>query len=396
LQKGCGDCGYAIRPAVDRYLTCPVKEAKDEEGFEIYFARGRMNVLKSILEGQLSLSRELAELVYECSECGNCTEVCHMSQNEYVILPTCNWIDHVKVWEALRKDLVEAGFAPLERHSDLVEYMNDDKMRNPYGEDKDEKFDWIKEFPEIKERGELMFFGGCTMPLRQVETLKNMMKILKAAGKEIAMTKDEWCCGSIAIRIGDEKSLTETIKHNIEEFKERGAKTLFTACAGCYRTWKKDYPELLGEKLPFEVKHITEIIIELLNNNQIPFKKEEGEMIKVTYHDPCHLGRHMNLYDIPREVITKIPGIELIEMKRNRNNAWCCGAGGGVKSQFPELAVKISKERIREAVDSSAQILTTSCPFCINNLNNAYEEMDTMVKEKIKVVDIIDFIASKI
>jgi len=396
LQKGCGDCGYAIRPAVDRYLTCPVKEAKDEEGFEIYFARGRMNVLKSILEGQLSLSRELAELVYECSECGNCTEVCHMSQNEYVILPTCNWIDHVKVWEALRKDLVEAGFAPLERHSDLVEYMNDDKMRNPYGEDKDEKFDWIKEFPEIKERGELMFFGGCTMPLRQVETLKNMMKILKAAGKEIAMTKDEWCCGSIAIRIGDEKSLTETIKHNIEEFKERGTKTLFTACAGCYRTWKKDYPELLGEKLPFEVKHITEIIIELLNNNQIPFKKEEGEMIKVTYHDPCHLGRHMNLYDIPREVITKIPGIELIEMKRNRNNAWCCGAGGGLKSQFPELAVKISKERIREAVDSSAQILTTSCPFCINNLNNAYEEMDTMVKEKIKVVDIIDFIASKI
>ena len=396
MQKGCGDCGYAIRPAVDRYLTCPVKEAKDEEGFEIYFARGRMNVLKSILEGQLSLSRELAELVYECSECGNCTEVCHMSQNEYVILPTCNWIDHVKVWEALRKDLVEAGFAPLERHSDLVEYMNDDKLRNPYGEDKDEKFDWIKEFPEIKERGELMFFGGCTMPLRQVETLKNMMKILKAAGKEIAMTKDEWCCGSIAIRIGDEKSLTETIKHNIEEFKERGAKTLFTACAGCYRTWKKDYPELLGEKLPFEVKHITEIIIELLNNNQIPFKKEEGEIIKVTYHDPCHLGRHMNLYDIPREVITKIPGIELIEMKRNRNNAWCCGAGGGVKSQFPELAVKISKERIREAVDSSAQILTTSCPFCINNLNNAYEEMDTMVKEKIKVVDIIDFIASKI
>ena len=368
----------------------------EDEGFELYFSRGRMNVLKSILEGQIPLSRELAEWVYQCSVCGNCTEVCHMSQNEYIILPTCNWIDHVKVWDALRKDLVEAGFAPLERHSDLVKFMDDDKMRNPYGEDKDEKFDWIKEFPEIKEKGELMFFGGCTMPLRQVETLKNMMKILKVAGKEIAMTKDEWCCGSIALRIGDEKSLSEIIKHNIEEFKNKGAKTLFTACAGCYRTWKKDYPELLGEKLPFEVKHITEILIELLNNNQIPFKKEEGELVKVTYHDPCHLGRHMNLYDIPRDVITKIPGIELIEMKRSRNNAWCCGAGGGVKSQFPELAVKISKERIREAVDSSAQILTTSCPFCINNLNNAYEEMDTVVKEKIKVVDIIDFIASKI
>jgi len=375
----------------------------EDEGFELYFPRGRMNVLKSILEGQIPLSRELAEWVYQCSECGNCTEVCHMSQNEYITLPneyitlpTCNWIDHVKVWEALREDLVEAGFAPLERHSVLIEYMDDDKMRNPYGADKDEKFDWIKEFPEIKDAGELMFFGGCTMPLRQVETLKNMMKILKAAGKEIAMTKDEWCCGSIALRIGDEKSLSEIIKRNIEEFKNKGAKILFTACAGCYRTWKKDYPELLGEKLPFEVKHITELLIELLNTNQIPFKKEEGEIVKVTYHDPCHLGRHMNLYDIPREVITKIPGIEFVEMKRSRNNAWCCGAGGGVKSQFPELAVRISKERIREAVDSSAQILTTSCPFCINNINNAYEEMDFIVKEKIKVVDIIDFIASKI
>jgi len=393
---GCGDCGYAIRPAVGRYLTCPVKEAMEEEGFEIYFSRGRMNVLKSILEGQIPLSKELAEWVYQCSECGNCTEVCHMSQNPYIVLPTCNWIDHVKVWEALRKDLIEAGFAPLDRHNDLIKYMNDDKKKNPYGEERNKKFEWIKEFPEIKDKGELMFFGGCTMPLRQVDTLRSMMKILKAANKEIAMTNEELCCGSIALRIGDEKSISAVIKQNIELFKEKGAKTLFTACAGCYRTWKKDYPELLGEELPFEVKHITEILIELLNNNQIPFKEIEQEDVKVTYHDPCHLGRHMNFYDIPREVISKIPGINLIEMKRTRNNAWCCGAGGGVKSQFPDLAIKISEERINEAIEAGALILTTSCPFCIGNLSDAYEKMDDSIKESIKVVDIIDLIASKL
>lgn len=393
---GCGDCGYAIRPVVGRYLTCPVLEAKEEEGFEIYFARGRMNVLKSILEGQIPLSKELAEWVYQCSECGNCTEVCHMSQNPYIVLLTCNWIDHVKVWEALRKDLVAAGFAPLDRHSNLIEYMDNDKIQNPYGEEKNKKFDWIEQFSEIKDQGELMFFGGCTMPLRQVDTLRSMMKILKVAGKEIAMTKEEWCCGSIALRIGDEKSLTDIIKHNITEFEKKGTKTLFTACAGCYRTWKKDYPELLGEELPFEVKHITEILVELLNNNQIPFKEEEQEEVKVTYHDPCHLGRHMNLYDIPREVISKIPGINLIEMKRTKNNAWCCGAGGGVKSQFPDLALKISEERIKEAIETGAQILTTSCPFCIGNLGDAYEDMDAAIKDKIKVVDIIDLIASKL
>ena len=177
-------------------------------------------------------------------------------------------------------------------------------------------------------------------------------------------------------------------------FKNMGAKKVFTACAGCYRTMKKDYPEILREDLPFEVKNITEILVEMLNNNEIPFKSEEREKIKVTYHDPCHLGRHMDLYDIPREVISKIPGIELIEMKRNRKNAWCCGAGGGVKSQFPELALDISKERIKEAIETEAQFLITSCPFCVGNMDDAWKELDPETQNKIKVIDIIDFIAS--
>ncbi|MFX1481086.1 MAG: (Fe-S)-binding protein [Promethearchaeota archaeon] len=393
---GCGDCGYSIRPAVGRYLTCPVKESKDDEGFEIYFSRGRMNVLKSVLEGKLPLSRELAEFVYQCMECANCTEVCHETHNENIVLNTSKWIDHVKVWDALRKDLIEAGYAPLDRHRDLIGNMKNDDMRNPYGEEISKKFEWLSEIPSIKNKGEYLFFAGCTMPLRQVDTLKNLMKILNAAGLEIAISKDEWCCGSIAARIGDYNTVEELIRHNITVFKDMGAKTVITACAGCYRTLKKDYPELLEEDLPFEVKHITETLIELLKNNKIPFKSTESEKLKVTYHDPCHLGRHMDLYEIPREVIAGIPGVELIEMKRNRKHAWCCGAGGGVKSQYPELALDISKERINEAIKSGADILTTSCPFCIGNLKDAYEESEPEVKEKIKVIDLIDFLASKI
>jgi heterodisulfide reductase subunit D len=104
----------------------------------------------------------------------------------------------------------------------------------------------------------------------------------------------------------------------------------------------------------------------------------------------------MNLYEIPRAALFKIPGLELIEMKRNRNNAWCCGAGGGVKSEFPDLALDISKERIQEAIDTGAKILTTSCPFCVGNLSDAYKEMNAEVREKIQVIDIIDLIAEKI
>jgi heterodisulfide reductase subunit D len=393
---GCGDCGYAIRPAVERFLTCPVKEAKGEECFEINFSRGRMNILKSVLEGQIPLSKELAEFVYECSECGNCSEVCHMTQNPNIILPTSEWIDHVKVWEALRKDLVEAGFAPLERHETIRDYMINEDMKNPYGEPLEKKYEWTEGISNLKESGELTFYAGCTMPLRQPETLKNMMKIFAAVGKDIASFKDDWCCGSIGLRIGDNSSVMDLIKHNVENISKLGTKVLFTACAGCYRTIKKDYPELLGKELPFDVKHITEILVELLRNNEIPFKAIEGEPVKVTYHDPCHLGRHMGMYDIPREVISKIPGIELIEMKRNKQNAWCCGAGGGVKSQFPELAVDIAKERIREAIETGAEILTTSCPFCIGNLSDAYNFLNDDEKAKIKVIDIIDFIASKL
>ncbi|MFX1452196.1 MAG: (Fe-S)-binding protein [Promethearchaeota archaeon] len=393
---GCGDCGFAIKPAIERYLTCPVKEALGDGGFEISFARGRMNVLKSVLEGRLPLNRELADFVYQCSECGNCTEICHQTHNDYIHLPTCDWIDHVKVWDALRKDLIEAGFAPLDKHGKLIEYMNNDEMRNPYGEDNAKKFEWISEFPNIQDKGDFAFFIGCTIPLRQVDTLRNMMKILQAAGKKIAITKDEWCCSSIALRIGEEKSVKDIVKHNVEAFKKIGAKIVFTACAGCYRTLKKDYPELLGDDLPFQVKHITEILVNILNNNEISFKAEEREKIKITYHDPCHLGRHMNLYDIPREVIAKIPGVQLIEMKRNRKNAWCCGAGGGVKSQFPDLALNISKERIKEAIETGSQVLITSCPFCIGNLRDAWKELDNETQNKIKVFDIIDFIASLI
>ena len=379
-----------------RYLTCPVKEALGDAAFEIYFSRGRMNVLKSLLEGKIPLSKELSEIVYQCMECGNCTEVCHETQNENIVLNTSKWIDHVEVWDALRRDLVEEGHAPLERHGKLIEMMNDPAMRNPYGEDQSKKYEWAEGFSNVKEKGDLAIFGGCTMPLRQADTLKNMMKIFEAAGKDIALSTDEWCCGSIAMRIGDYEAVKEDMKHNLELFKLMGAKVVFSPCAGCYRTLKKDYPEILGEELPFEVKHVTELLVEMMETEEIPFKPVEGEDLKVTYHDPCHLGRHMDLYETPRDVIRKIPGVELVEMKRNRKNAWCCGAGGGVKSQFPSLAVEISKERIEEAVETGASILLTSCPFCVGNLQDARDQLDPEVQEKIKVVDIINFIAERI
>jgi heterodisulfide reductase subunit D len=388
----CGDCGYAIRPAVGRFLTCPVKEAKGEEGWEIWFSRGRMSVLKSILEGKLELNQDLAEYVYQCTECGSCTEVCHQTHNPNIVLNTSKWIEHVEVWDALRRDLIEAGFAPLERHAKLIEYMNNSSMKNPYGEPKEKKHEWIEEVEGISKTADVVFFAGCTEPLRQKETLINLAKIFNATGKEFAVIDDEWCCGSIALRVGDVKSVIENIEHNLDQIKKTSATKLFAACAGCYRTIKKDWPEIIDGELPFEVINVTEVLLDLINDGNLKIPETDAEVVNVVYHDPCHLGRHMGLYDPPRDLIKKIPNTNLVELKRNRQNAWCCGAGGGVKSQFSDLALDIASNRIDEVIESGISVLLTACPFCVGNLSDCVKNRD----ENIKVLDIIDYIASKL
>ncbi|GAI43911.1 unnamed protein product, partial [marine sediment metagenome] len=263
-----------------RYLVCPVKEAKGEEGFEIWFARGRMNVLKSILEGNLDLSKELAEFIYQCSECGSCTDTCHETHNPNIVLNTSKWIDHVEVWHALRQDLIKAGFAPLDRHAKLIEYMNNPDMRNPYGEPKAKKFEWLNDVKGVSKMGDITFYAGCTEPLRQKETLLNLAKIFNAAGKEFAVIEDEWCCGSISIRIGDIEAVKPNIEHNLEQIKKTGANKVFVACAGCYRTLKKDWPEILGQELPFEVVNVTEVFLELINDGSLKIPEQDMETIK--------------------------------------------------------------------------------------------------------------------
>jgi len=180
----------------------------------------------------------------------------------------------------------------------------------------------------------------------------------------------------------------ELARHNMEAFKASEAKQVVTHCAGCYRTLKLDYPERLGE-LSFEVVNAIEVIRDLINDGKLKFKKAE---LKATYHDPCHLGRHAGIYDAPREVVKAIPGVELVEMKRTREASWCCGAGGGVKSGFSELAVDIAKDRIREAEETEAEYLVTACPFCVRNLKDAAEALDS----RIRVKDILELIQERL
>jgi Fe-S oxidoreductase len=156
-------------------------------------------------------------------------------------------------------------------------------------------------------------------------------------------------------------------------------------CAGCYKTTSTDYGKYFSNP-SFPVYHFTQYVNKLIKEKKLKFTKEIKA--KVTYHDPCHLGRHSGVYEEPREILKKIPGIELVEMPRNRMGSRCCGAGGGFKSAFNDMAVNIAAERVKEAVATGAEMLVTTCPFCVVNLQAGAKAIGA----KIKVVDISELL----
>jgi len=174
------------------------------------------------------------------------------------------------------------------------------------------------------------------------------------------------------------------MRHNVEEIKKLGVEKVIFSCAGCYRTFKKDYPAH-GVELGFEVQHISEFLADLVKEGKISFKELD---LSVTYHDPCHLGRHLGVYQAPRNVIQAIPKVKLVEMYRNRFNAWCCGAGGGVKSGYKDLALETADERIAEAKETGTKVLVTACPFCELNLKDAVKAK----QENLEILDLTELL----
>jgi heterodisulfide reductase subunit D len=289
----------------------------------------------------------------------------------------------VKLFEAFREDLVDNGFI-LPRHKEILDWCREEN--NPYMEKHGDRMNWLSD-KKLPNKAEIIFFVGCTESYRSQNISRNVIKILEKANVEFGILgENEKCCGSVALRVGKKKLARELAVKNVDAIKNAGAKVVITHCAGCYNTLKNDYPEIIGE-LPFKILHITEFIEQLIRNGKLKFDKKINEI--VTYHDPCHLGRSSNLYDPPRNILQGIPGLKFIEMKRNRENAWCCGAGGGVKSSFPKLALDISIDRIQEVKESNANILTTVCPFCLNNFTAAATEMKM---ESLEILDLTDLI----
>ena len=213
----------------------------------------------------------------------------------------------------------------------------------------------------------MLYFRGCTAREKQPSIQDATEKLLNLAGVDYHILEDESCCGSVLLRTGFLKDAEELIKKNSEVFKDE---TVLTSCAGCYKTLKEDYENI-------DVMHVSQLLRQLIAEGKLDFSKKD---FNVTYHDSCHLGRHMEIFDDPRSVIESVA--DIVEMENNRENSLCCGAGGGVKSAYPEIADELAKSRINQAKDTDCEILIAACPFCKLNLEN----------DDLEVLDLTEFL----
>lgn len=213
----------------------------------------------------------------------------------------------------------------------------------------------------------MLYFRGCTAREKQTDISKATEKLLKKAGVDYHTLDDEKCCGSVLLRTGFLKEAEEQIRRNSEVLK---GEKIITSCAGCYKTLRDDYEGL-------DVMHISQLLDELIKDGKLELTKKD---LDVTYHDSCHLGRHGGVFDEPRDVIKSVAN--LIEMENIRENSLCCGAGGGVKSAYPEIANQMAEFRIDQAKETGCKTLVTPCPFCKLNLEN----------EDMEVLDLTEFL----
>jgi len=363
----CGKCGTCrtVYQDVNWARVCP---SGDFGKFEAYYLGGKNLLAWGLTKGKLEWTQNLANIFYQCSVCLACTQQCQIPE---IHTYAGEWL------MAMREKAVKAGFGPLPEHKQYTESIAD--LHNPYGEKHENRRSWFPAGANQTPNAKTAYFVGCTASYRENDIAISTVKILNSLNIEFQIIDNESCCGSPVFMTGQAEKAKNIAESNVNMFKDAGIEKIITSCAGCYRALKATYPQKFGLKHGIEIQHLPELIATNLKKGELKFNNNVD--MKVTYHDPCHLGRHMGMYKQPRDVLENIPGINLVEMDRNKHNAWCCGSGGGVRSAFKEFSEFSAYERIEEAKKTEASAIVSSCPFCLNQFkanikNNEMQAMD--------------------
>jgi len=382
--RKCGACGGKVTGRVP--YVCPVREATP--GFEHFYSRGKIIIAQGMLEGKIASSQTLAEAIYSCTLCGNCMVQCGATDQE-TGKPLVNT---TKIVEAMRADILEQNPEFVDRAYQAL-LKSTRQYDNPWGVPRATKGKWTKGLglkDAQKEQAAVLLFTGCTVPSNPALTgrAKKAALILKKAGVDFAVFgQHEPCCGSVQKRIGDLELAREMMEKNIVLFNSLGCETIVTLCAGCCSMLKNEYAEAETGLKP-RVLHFVEFLEKLVAQKKLSFP--EKKTLTVAYHDPCHLGRHLGVFDAPREILNSLPGVTLVERAATRENTICCGAGGGMRIfAGGAIAEDIGVKAVMAAQQAGAEAIVTACPFCELNLDAAAKRLDS----PIPVYDIIDLVS---
>jgi Fe-S oxidoreductase len=382
--------------------------------FNTYSARGRFQLGQTLQDGYVDWGGQAVEAIFNCQTCGACDVSCKITR--FNLEPLAHNI-------ALKERAVEKGLAPPELE-DAARRLPDQKTMLP-GVKKADRTAWAAGLPlkdlSAGETAAYAFFPGCQYAYNQdlQSKARSQVKILLNAGVDLGFFGNgDMCCGGRAKQMGFREAFEQEAAHNAKIWAKAEGITIVTPCADCYHAIKRQYAAL---GYTVNVVHTSELIGDLIKKGKLKFKKELN--VTVTYHDPCHLGRlgepfeawdgtekkilnqihtweprrpryagAYGIYDAPREILSAIPGLRLVEMERIRENSWCCGAGGGCGLFNKTYASAVASERVAEALSTGARTIVTGCPWCEINLKAACAENGGTMA----VADIMDIVAQSL
>jgi len=333
---------------------------------------------KIVRQATFGLTDIESEDIWLCTTCGKCPQQCPRD------------VKQIESGIALRRIATEYGVFP--KSVTPVRTIRGSLVGegNTLSEERAKRGDWAKNHSvkPFTEGMEILYFPGCypSYDPRLKKVAVATANILNLAGVDFGILgARENCCGESIRKTGDEEVFKRLARENIKTFVDNGVKKILVSSPHCYHTFKNEYPEFMVD---FEVVHITQYLFELINKGKLELKKEYGR--KITYHDPCYLGRHNGIYDEPREVLKKVPGLTLKEMPDCRVDSLCCGGGGGRVWMETQKGERFSDLRIQQAMDVGAEMLVTACPYCITMFEDSRITMEA--DEKIEIKDITEII----
>jgi Fe-S oxidoreductase len=341
--------------------------------------------LRSVpLDGEMNETIEHVgfDPVWDCVTCGACQEQCPV------------FIEHISEIMEMRRFLVmnEANMPELA----AATLMQLEQRGHPWRGTTLTRTSWMEdmgvEIPRFDGRQEYLYWVGCSGALveRNLPVTQAVARLFMQAGVSFGVLgEEESCSGDPARRLGNEYLFQMQAQQTIETFNSKGVKKIVTNCPHCFNTFKNEYSQLDGH---YEVVHHSELLAQLVKEGRL--KPKDGLAQKVTYHDSCYLGRHNGVLEAPREIISSLPGAELVEMPRNRRTGFCCGAGGSHMWLEESKGKRINNERSEEAQATGAQVVATACPFCIQMFEDGVPAVEPDETKRMRVLDVAEVLES--